>query len=110
MKCEQDGGAGGAVTVEIEDIVRPAEFNRLPDAVAALWAALRMLPLGWTQYEAYRRFLGPGAVRRVEESIERDGELTLAFRMAGRVHLIRIAPVARTRRADGVRSAGTDRC
>ncbi|MFF1873614.1 hypothetical protein [Kitasatospora herbaricolor] len=95
MKSDGTDRAGGAVTVEIEDIAEPATFSRLPDAVAALWEALRVLPLGWTQYEAYRRFLGPGAVRRVEESIERDGELSLSFRLAGRLHLVRIAPAHR---------------
>ncbi|WP_371479408.1 hypothetical protein [Kitasatospora sp. NBC_00315] len=83
---------GGAVTVEIEDITPPATFGRAADAVAALWEAMRVLPLGWTQYEAYRYFLGPGAVARIEESIERDGELSLTFRMAGRLHSVRVTP------------------
>ena len=83
---------GGPVTVEIEDIVAPATFSRVPDAVAALWEALRVLPLGWTQYEAYRYFLGPGAVDRIEESLRRDGELSLTFRMSGRLHSVRVTP------------------
>lgn len=81
---------GGPVTVEIEDVAAPATFSQLPDAVAALWEALRVLPLGWTQYEAYRYFLGPGAVERIEESLARDGELSLTFQMAGRLHSVRV--------------------
>lgn len=84
--------AGPAVTVSIEDITEPATFSRLPDALEALWEALRVLPLGWTQYEAYRYFFGPGAVERVAEFLERDGELTLSFAMAGRSHAVRVRP------------------
>jgi hypothetical protein len=83
---------GGPVTVEIEDIAAPATFSHLPDAIAALWQALRVLPLGWNQYEAYRHFLGTGAAERIEESIERDGELSLTFRMAGRLHSVWVRP------------------
>ncbi|GAA2751502.1 MULTISPECIES: hypothetical protein [Kitasatospora] len=77
-------------TVSIEDITEPATFSRLPDAVAALWESLRVLPLGWTQYEAYRYFFGPGAVERVEDFLSREGELVLSFRMAGRSHAVRV--------------------
>ncbi|GAA3024864.1 hypothetical protein GCM10020229_75470 [Kitasatospora albolonga] len=83
-------GPTPSYTVEIEDVTAPAVFARLPDALAALWEALRVLPLGWTQYEAYRYFLGPGAVDRVTESLERDGELRLSFAMGGRSHLVSV--------------------
>ncbi|MDH6578936.1 hypothetical protein [Kitasatospora sp. MAP5-34] len=83
---------GPPITVSIEGITEPATFSRLPDALAALWEALRVLPLGWTQYEAYRYFFGPGAVERVEAFLERDGELTLSFAMAGRSHAVRVTP------------------
>ncbi|KJK55113.1 hypothetical protein [Saccharothrix sp. ST-888] len=86
-----------AVTVSIEDITPPATFSRLPDALVALWEALRVLPLGWTQYEAYRYFLGPGAEQRVAAFLARDGELTLSFTMAGRSHAVRVVPVPQTR-------------
>jgi hypothetical protein len=79
------------VTVSIEDIAAPATFARLPDALAALWDALRVLPLGWTQYEAYRYFLGPGSEERVTAFLQRDGELQLSFALAGRVHEVRVA-------------------
>jgi len=86
--------AGRSVTVSIEDITAPATFSQLPDALAALWEALRVLPLGWTQYEAYRYFFGPGAVERVEAFLERDGQLILSFSMAGRSHAVRVVPMA----------------
>ncbi|MDH6129657.1 hypothetical protein [Kitasatospora sp. GP82] len=85
-------GSGTAVTVSIEDITAPATFNQLSDALVALWEALRVLPLGWTQYQAYRYFFGPGAEQRVAEFLERDGELTLSFTMAGRSHAVRVVP------------------
>ncbi|GAA2149261.1 hypothetical protein GCM10009760_42160 [Kitasatospora kazusensis] len=89
----RDGaGTGRRITVSIEGITAPATFQRLPDALAALWEALRVLPLGWTQYEAYRYFFGPGAVQRVEGFLERDGELTLSFALAGRSHAVRVVP------------------
>jgi hypothetical protein len=92
-----DGANGGAnadrpVTVSIDGITEPATFSRLPDALAALWEALRVLPLGWTQYEAYRYFFGAGAVERVQAFLDRDGELTLSFAMAGRSHAVRVTP------------------
>lgn len=77
-------------TVSIEDVTTSATFAHLPDALAALWEALRVLPLGWTQYEAYRYFFGAGAVERVNEFLDRDGELTLSFAMGGRSHLVQL--------------------
>ncbi|AUG79824.1 hypothetical protein CFP65_5113 [Kitasatospora sp. MMS16-BH015] len=79
---------GGPYTVEIEDITAPATFANLADALAALWEALRALPLGWTQAEAYRYFLGPDGVERVEAFLERDDQLVLTFAMAGRTHAV----------------------
>ncbi|MER5641205.1 hypothetical protein ABT095_30180 [Kitasatospora sp. NPDC002227] len=81
---------GAPVTVCIEGITAPASFAHLADALAALWEALRVLPLGWNQYEAYRYFFGPGAVERVEAFLERDGELTLSFAMAGETYAVRL--------------------
>ncbi|WP_354642443.1 hypothetical protein [Kitasatospora camelliae] len=81
-------------TVVIEGVTGPATFTRLPDALAALWEALRVLPLGWNQYEAYRYFFGEGAVERVERFLARDGQLTLTFAMAGRTYPVRVRPAA----------------
>ncbi|MEW1912820.1 hypothetical protein AB0442_31030 [Kitasatospora sp. NPDC085895] len=81
----------GPFTVSIEDVTTPATFNRLDDALAALWDALRALPLGWTQYDAYRYFLTEDdAPRRVAEFLARDGYLALSFTMAGRPHAVRV--------------------
>lgn len=76
--------------VEIADIAPPATFTRLPDAVAALWEALHVLPLGWTQHETFRTYLGEGAVERITELLDRDGLLTLTITVAGRSHEARI--------------------
>ncbi|MET9612504.1 hypothetical protein [Kitasatospora indigofera] len=81
------------MTVEIEDICGPATFHRLPEALAATWEALRLLPLGAVQADAFRHFLThPEVDRLVAESIRREGRLSLAFRLGGRVHCVRIGP------------------
>lgn len=81
-------------TVSIEDITEPASYAELADALAALWATLRTLPLGWTQFEAYRFFFGPGAAERTREFLARDGHLELSFVLLGRSRLIRVVPRA----------------
>jgi len=82
------------VTVTIEGIADPARFTRLQDALPAIWESLRRLPLGSHQYESFREFFGEGAVDRVEDFLQRDGQLTLTFAMAGQYHAVRITPVA----------------
>jgi hypothetical protein len=78
------------VLVEIEDITQPATFSNLPDALAALWESLRVLPLDGVQMDAYRYFFGEGAEQRVRNLIEHRGEVLLAFEMAGRAHAVRV--------------------
>ncbi|MEV4614816.1 hypothetical protein AB0K43_19795 [Kitasatospora sp. NPDC049258] len=87
--------ASAAVTVVIEGITLPATFSRLPDALAALWEALRILPLGWAQYEVCQGYFGPEAVGRVEEALARDGRLVMAFVLAGRSHTVTVEPARR---------------
>ncbi|WP_457028720.1 hypothetical protein [Kitasatospora sp. P5_F3] len=77
-------------TVSIEDITAPATFARLSDGLAALWESLRVLPLGNTQYEAYRYFFGPGVEERVTEFLNRDGDLVLSFALDGRSYAVRV--------------------
>ena len=85
----------GPVTVEIEGVTEPATFTRLPDALGALWASLRPLPLGAVQYDAYQYFLTrPDAAERVAEFLQRDGELNLSFAMSGTSHAVRVRPAA----------------
>ncbi|MGE7435209.1 hypothetical protein [Kitasatospora sp. NPDC001175] len=84
---------GGPVVVEIEDVCGPATFERLPDALSALWGSLRLLPLGAVQADAFRYFLTrPQAADHVAEFIRRDGRIDLAFAMDGRSHYVRIRP------------------
>ncbi|WP_457031759.1 hypothetical protein [Kitasatospora sp. P5_F3] len=84
------------VTVSIEGVTEPATFKHLPDALAALWESLRALPLGAVQADAYRYFLTrPDAVERVTEFLTRDGRLDLTFALAGRCHLVSVAPAVR---------------
>ncbi|GAA1186382.1 hypothetical protein F4556_003312 [Kitasatospora gansuensis] len=84
-----------AVTVSIEGITEPATFKHLPDALAALWESLRVLPLGAVQADAYQYFLTrPDAVERVTEFLTRDGRLDLSFALVGWSHLVTIQPAA----------------
>ncbi|MFF2630558.1 hypothetical protein ACFVUN_32930 [Kitasatospora griseola] len=89
MKGQQSGYA-----VSIEGITESASFLSLADALASLWGTLRTLPLGWTQYEAYRYFFGPGAAQRTESFLLRDGHLLLSFVLLGQTRLIRVVPTA----------------
>ncbi|MEV6212726.1 hypothetical protein [Kitasatospora sp. NPDC051914] len=91
----KDEGAGGPVVVEIEGVTVPATFARLPEAVAAVWEAMRALPLGNTQYEAYRYFFTRhDAADRVTDFLRRDGYLSLSFTMQGRPHTVRVSPAS----------------
>ncbi|MDH6579224.1 hypothetical protein [Kitasatospora sp. MAP5-34] len=79
-----------AVTVSVDGILDPLAAP-LPQALGALWEVLRALPLGWTQFEAYRYFFDtPGAEERVSTFLERDRCLVLSFAMDGRSHVVRV--------------------
>ena len=93
------GTAEGAVIVEIEDVTRPALFQHLPDALAALWRSLRELPLGADQADAFQYFLTRReAAARVRDLLDQDGSLSLTLRLEGRFHAVHIRP------ADGGRA------
>ncbi|MGE7434087.1 hypothetical protein [Kitasatospora sp. NPDC001175] len=81
------------VVVEIEGITAPATFTRLPDALTAVWDALKLLPLGTLQADAFRYFLTrPDAAERTTEFLRRDGRLDLSFTLHGRTHAVRLRP------------------
>ncbi|MDH6576953.1 hypothetical protein [Kitasatospora sp. MAP5-34] len=90
--------AARPVTVEIERVIAPATFPNLRSATDALWTSLRALPLGSTQYEAYKLFFGPDVVERVSEFLDRDGHLHLCFALQGRPHSVWIRPTDETAR------------
>ncbi|MDH6127422.1 hypothetical protein [Kitasatospora sp. GP82] len=92
-QVERAGIGTRRVTVEIEGIAPPATFDRMPDALTAVWGALAALPLDPVQADAFRYFFTrPDAVEHVTEFIQRDGALCLAFSMAGRSHAVRVRP------------------
>jgi hypothetical protein len=80
--------------VELTGLTSPATFLRLPDALAALWRAMRVLPLTAFQADCYRYFLTrPDAAERVREFLERDGHLTLTFSLLDGSHTLRMSSV-----------------
>ncbi|MFD7645892.1 hypothetical protein ACFV4P_35250 [Kitasatospora sp. NPDC059795] len=89
MKGPQTGYAAS-----IEGITETTSFASLADALASLWGTLRTLPLGWTQYEAYRYFFGPDAAQRTEGFLARDGHLLLSFVLLGHNRQIRVVPTS----------------
>ncbi|WP_344441090.1 hypothetical protein [Kitasatospora nipponensis] len=81
------------MTVELTGIAEPAAFARVPDALAAAWRSLQLLPLD--RHE--RAWLGcvlsqPEAELGVLEGFERRGSWELAFRLRGNSHEVRIRP------------------
>ncbi|MDH6131168.1 hypothetical protein P3T37_000537 [Kitasatospora sp. MAA4] len=81
----------GPVTVEISGITDPATFNRLPDALTALWESMRALPLGELQHDWFGCYLTrPDAVQRVAENLGRNGDVTLSFALPDGTYLMRV--------------------
>lgn len=79
------------VTLEIEEVLEPITLPLL-DAVDRLWNELDLLPLGENQAQAYDRFLGPGAVHRIQAAFAEVGLLHLSFALDGHVRYVRITP------------------
>jgi hypothetical protein len=88
------------VTASIGGVLAPLTAP-LPDAIPALWAALRELALGWTQYDALRYHFGPGAVERIEGVLRRGESHTLEVQISGRSHIVLITSADRQRLAAG---------
>lgn len=81
------------VVVEIEGVTSPARFGRLEDAIPAVWASLKPLPLDYETFAAYELLFGPNADPQcIRDFIDRDGQLTLTFAMAGQTRIVRIRP------------------
>ena len=79
--------ATAPVTMEIEDVTIPTVFGHPSDALAAAWEALRVLPLGAVQAGAFHHFpTRPDAVVDAANALQSEGELSLTFRMDGRLH------------------------
>ncbi|WP_329497337.1 hypothetical protein [Kitasatospora herbaricolor] len=68
------------VTVEVRGVTRPAQFAKLSDALAALLASLRALPLSSEQQDYFDDLLGPPAVQAIGHRLATYGEVrALAF-------------------------------
>ncbi|WP_327066326.1 hypothetical protein [Kitasatospora sp. NBC_01302] len=84
------------VIVELTGITAPATFPRVPEALAALWRSMRVLPLSDLQHDWFGYYLTrPEAAAQVTRTLQRDGDLTLAFSLTDsrRQHLLRVRPV-----------------
>ncbi|WP_395294743.1 hypothetical protein ACF9IK_15195 [Kitasatospora hibisci] len=68
------------VTVEVGGLTGPAQFAELSDALAALLASLRALPLSSEQQDYFDDLLGPPAVQAIGHRLATYGEVrALAF-------------------------------
>ncbi|MFJ2579740.1 hypothetical protein [Kitasatospora aureofaciens] len=81
------------VVVEVRGVSGPARFARLPDALAALLASLRALPLSAEQREYFDELFGPSGVQRIGDRLATFGEVrSLAF-LGITPYLIKLCPV-----------------
>ncbi|MFH8383565.1 hypothetical protein ACH4E7_21900 [Kitasatospora sp. NPDC018058] len=68
------------VVVEVRGVTEPAQFSKLPDALAALLGSLRALPLSSEQLEYFEELFGPSAVQKIGHRLAMYGEVrALAF-------------------------------
>ncbi|MDH6122727.1 hypothetical protein [Kitasatospora sp. GAS204B] len=85
----------GPVTVELTGITEPATFARVPDALAAAWESVKVLPLSrferiWLEC----MLMSPDTELLTVEGFKRDGAWALLFRFAGSLHQVRLRPAA----------------
>ncbi|WP_145910613.1 hypothetical protein [Kitasatospora viridis] len=81
------------VVVELTGVTFPAAFPCLPEALAALWRAMQVLPLGDLQHDWFGYYLTrENAADHVARALARDGDLALSFVLPGssQQHLLRV--------------------
>lgn len=94
------GGSGGVgapcpfpVVVEVRGVAGPAQFSRLPDAMAALLGSLRALPLDAGQWEYFDELFGPDAVQGVGHRLVTYGEVRALAFVGLTPHVVKLYPV-----------------
>ncbi|MFI9273814.1 hypothetical protein ACIGXM_24345 [Kitasatospora sp. NPDC052896] len=93
IEITETGTVFGPVVVELTGVTQPATFDRVSDALAALWASMRALPLDRTTYLAYEHFLTrPDAEERAIEFAAQPGGLVLSFGLGDGTHLLKLRP------------------
>ncbi|MCX4745764.1 hypothetical protein OG455_09550 [Kitasatospora sp. NBC_01287] len=81
----------GPVMVELTGVTPPAWFARLSDALAATWAAMRLLPLDNANYRAFELNLArPRSLEYMTERLERDNAVSLTFILPDGPHLLHL--------------------
>ncbi|MEV4559155.1 hypothetical protein AB0K51_19510 [Kitasatospora sp. NPDC049285] len=72
--------------------MEPREFPTLPAALRVLWDALRALPMGSGQYDAYQSLLcGEDAAETVTLLFDRRPSVTYSVVIEGRTHAVVIS-------------------
>ncbi|MEU6966697.1 hypothetical protein AB0A71_02950 [Kitasatospora aureofaciens] len=80
------------VVVEVKGLTRPAQFSKLSDALSALLASLRALPLTVEQLDYFDELFGPDSVQRIGHRLATYGEVrSLAF-LGLTPHLVKLYP------------------
>ncbi|WP_280727828.1 hypothetical protein [Kitasatospora sp. MAA4] len=79
---------------EISGITDPATFERLPDALAALWESMRHLPLDAFSADCFHYYLTrPDAAKYVTQSLVSNGKVELTCALPDGLHTVSVRPV-----------------
>lgn len=80
------------VVVEVKGPTGPAQFSKLSDALSALLASLRALPLTVEQLDYFDELFGPDSAQRIGHRLATYGEVrSLAF-LGLTPHLVKLYP------------------
>ncbi|MFG3228382.1 hypothetical protein ACGF07_26870 [Kitasatospora sp. NPDC048194] len=80
------------VVVEVKGITGPAQFSKLSDAMSALLASLRALPLTVEQLDYFEELFGLDSAQRIGHRLATYGEVrSLAF-LGLTPHLVKLYP------------------
>ncbi|MER7768221.1 hypothetical protein [Kitasatospora sp. NPDC096140] len=80
------------MVVEVRGVTEPAQFSKLPDALAALLDALRALPLSSEQRDYFDELFGPSEVETIGHRLAMYGEVrSLAF-LGLTPHMVKVYP------------------
>ncbi|MQS12206.1 hypothetical protein F7Q99_07835 [Streptomyces kaniharaensis] len=81
------------VVVEVRGVTGPAQFSKLPDALAALLGSLRALPLDVEQRKYFDELFGPDAVQGIGHRLAMYGQVRALAFVGLTPHVVKLYPV-----------------